>query len=408
MAEEIPVYLFTGFMDSGKTSLIKDTIFENDFANGSKGLIIMCEDGDVEYDMDKLKAANIQVAEIDSEDEFTAAKLNELNMQYLPEQVFIEYNGTWGIDKIIEAELPKGWVIVQSLATVDSTTFDLYMNNMRAMMQEQVFASDVVIFNRTDDDTDRGHLRRTIKNINRKAQIVYERKDGTIDERPEELPFDINKDVIELSDADYAIWYMDAMENYKKYDGKVVKFLALVYNPDKLRKGVMVPGRFAMTCCIEDVTFIGFKCKYEDESSIPHKSWITITARVHVEFAREYKGKGPVLYPVSIEPAEKPQKIALVSVAFIALATIICIFLSGAVRTQAAPSEISCKYYTSIEVQSGDTLWSIASDHITEEYRDMNAYIDEVCSINKISQNEIHAGQYLTIPYYSSIAIAGQ
>ena len=136
MAEEIPVYLFTGFMDSGKTSLIKDTIFENDFANGSKGLIIMCEDGDVEYDMDKLKAANIQVAEIDSEDEFTAAKLNELNMQYLPEQVFIEYNGTWGIDKIIEAELPKGWVIVQSLATVDSTTFDLYMNNMRAMMQE--------------------------------------------------------------------------------------------------------------------------------------------------------------------------------------------------------------------------------------------------------------------------------
>ena len=102
------------------------------------------------------------------------------------------------------------------------------------------------------------------------------------------------------------------------------------------------------------------------------------------------------------------QKIALVSVAFIALAIIICTFLSGAVRTQAAPSEISCKYYTSIEVQSGDTLWSIASDHITEEYRDMNAYIDEVCSINKISQNEIHAGQYLTIPYYSSIAIAGK
>ena len=50
---------------------------------------------------DRLKAGNIQVAEIDSADEFTAAKLTELNMQYLPEQVFIEYNGTWGIDKII-------------------------------------------------------------------------------------------------------------------------------------------------------------------------------------------------------------------------------------------------------------------------------------------------------------------
>ena len=154
------------------------------------------------------------------------------------------------MDKLLEAKMPEGWVIVQSLATVDSTTYDLYMNNMRAMMQEQVFSSDVVIFNRTDDDTDRGHLRRTIKNINRKAQIVYERKDGTIDERPEELPFDINQDVIELTDADYAIWYMDAMENYKKYDHKKVKFLALVYNPDKLKKAIQQTTPYNRTASI--------------------------------------------------------------------------------------------------------------------------------------------------------------
>ena len=307
MAQEIPVYLFTGFMDSGKTSLVQETLFENDFGEGEKGLIIMCEDGDVEYNEDKLRTINFKLTSIESEEEFTSEKLEQLNQEYLPKQVFIEYNGTWGIDKILEAKLPAGWVIVQSLATIDSTTFDLYMNNMRVMMQEQVFASDVVIFNRTDDDTDRGHLRRTIKNINRKAQIVYERKDGTIDERPEELPFDINQDVIELTDADYAIWYMDAMENYKKYDGKKVKFRALVYNPDKLKKGIIVPGRFAMTCFIVDVTFIGFKCKYEKEEELALKSWIDITAEIHVEFAREYKGKGPVLYPVSIEPAEKPE-----------------------------------------------------------------------------------------------------
>lgn len=307
MAQEIPVYLFTGFMDSGKTTLVEETLYENDFSDGAKGLIIMCEDGDKEYNEDKLKTVNFKLASIENEEDFTSEKLRELNEQYLPEQVFIEYNGTWGIDKILEAELPKNWVIVQHLTTVDSTTFDLYMNNMRAIMQEQVFASDVVIFNRTDDDTDRGHLRRTIKNINRKAQIVYERKDGTIDERPEELTFDINADVIELSDADYAIWFMDATENYKKYDGKKVKFRALVYNPDKLKKGIMVPGRFAMTCCIEDVQFIGFKCKYDGEESIPHKSWIDITAEVKVEFAREYKGKGPVLYPISVEKAEKPE-----------------------------------------------------------------------------------------------------
>lgn len=307
MAEEIPVYLFSGFMDSGKTSLVQETLFENNFGEGAKGIIIMCEDGEKEYDEAKLATINIKLVTIESEEEFTLEKLNEINRSYLPEQVFIEYNGTWGMDKILDAPLPEGWTIVQHLTTVDSTTFDLYMNNMRAMMQEQVFASDVVIFNRTDDNTDRGHLRRTIKNINRKAQIVYERKDGTIDERPEELPFDINQDVIELSDADYAIWYMDAMENYKKYEGKTVKFLALCYNPDKLKKGIFVPGRFAMTCCIEDVQFIGFKCKYDRENEIAHKSWVNIEAKIHVEFAREYKGKGPVLYPVSITPAQKPE-----------------------------------------------------------------------------------------------------
>lgn len=305
--QEIPVYLFTGFMDSGKTSLIEETLFENDFAEDGNGIIIMCEDGENEYDEEKLRTIGFSLVTIEKEEDFTAERLKEIHKQYHPSQVFIEYNGTWGADTVLEADLPKGWVIVQSLATVDSTTFNMYFNNMRAMMQEQIFAADVVIFNRTDDNTDRGKLRRQVKTINRKAQIVYERTDGTIDEREEELPFDINQDIIELSDADYGIWYMDATDNYKKYHGKKVKFLALVYNPDNLKSGVMVPGRFAMTCCVDDITFIGFKCKYPKEKEIPHKSWITITAEIRVEFAMEYKGKGPVLYPISIEPAEEPE-----------------------------------------------------------------------------------------------------
>lgn len=304
--EEIPVYLFTGFMDSGKTTLIKETLLENGFAEQGKSLIICCEDGDVEYSEEELKKIHTQVAYVESEEDFTAEKMQELQNTYLPDQIFIEYNGTWGMDKILEMDMPKGWVIVQTLATADATTFDMYLSNMRAMIMEQLFAADVVIFNRCDDNTDRGKYRRNVKALNRKAQIVYERTDGTIDDRPEELPFDISGDEIEITDADYAIWYMDALDNPKKYEGKKVTFLALVYNPDKLKKGIFVPGRFAMTCCVEDVTFIGFKCKYPDEEKIPHKSWIKITAEVRVEFAREYKGKGPVLYPVSIEQAEKP------------------------------------------------------------------------------------------------------
>lgn len=306
--EEIPVYLFTGFMDSGKTTLIRQTLLKDRFGDGAKTLLIVCEDGDEEYDEEEMKAAGVRMLMLEKEEDFTETLLKNINLQYLPEQVFIEYNGTWGMDTLLETALPDGWVIVQSLATADASTFDMYLSNMRAMILEQLFKADVVIFNRCSDDTPKGKFRRAVKAVNRPAQIVYERKDGEIDETEEELPFDLNQDVIEITDFDYAIWYMDVQENYKKYDGKKVEFTALVYNPDKMKKGVMVPGRFAMTCCIEDVSFLGLKCRYPDSKSIPHKSWIHITAQIRVEFAMEYKGKGPVLYPVSIEPAEKPEE----------------------------------------------------------------------------------------------------
>lgn len=305
--QEIPVYLFTGFMDSGKTSLIKDTLLDEGFSQQGKTLIICCEDGEVEYREEELQKAHAKLVMVEDEGDYTADFLEKAAAEYLPDQIFIEYNGTWGMDTLMETPMPRGWTVVQALATVDATTFDMYLANMRTMIMEQLFQADVVIVNRCDDSTDKGKYRRNIKAQNRKAQIVYERADGTIDERPEELPFDISGDELDITDADYAIWYMDCMENPKNYIGKKVSFLALVYNPDKLKKGIFVPGRFAMTCCVEDITFIGFKCKYDREEELPHKSWIRITAEVRVEFAKEYKGKGPVLYPVSVEPAEKPE-----------------------------------------------------------------------------------------------------
>ncbi|MBP5324401.1 MAG: GTPase [Pseudobutyrivibrio sp.] len=311
MARDIPVYVFTGFMDSGKTTLIQETLFENDFAAGGEDriLILSCEDGDVEYDIEKLKTVNAQVVSIDSEEEFNLENLTRISKEYNPDVIFLEYNGTWGVDKIYDEPLPEGWVPAQSLATVDATTFEMYLNNMRTMIMEQIFKAEVVIINRCTDATPKTKFRGQIKSMNRPAQIVYERADGTIDDSPEELPFDINADVIEITDADYALWFMDCMETPKKYDGKTIHFLGLVYNPNdgKLRRDVFIPGRFAMTCCVEDIQFLGMKCKWDKASTLGHRSWIDITAQIKVEFAKEYKGKGPVLYPVSVEPAEKPE-----------------------------------------------------------------------------------------------------
>lgn len=311
MARDIPVYVFTGFMDSGKTTLIQETLFENDFAAGGEDriLILSCEDGEVEYDIEKLKTINAKVATIDSEEEFNLENLTRISNEYNPDVIFLEYNGTWGVDKIYDEPLPEGWVPAQSLATVDATTFEMYLNNMRTMIMEQIFKAEVVIINRCTDATPKTKFRGQIKSMNRPAQIVYERADGTIDDSPEELPFDINADVIEITDADYALWFMDCMESPKKYDGKKIHFLGLVYNPNdgKLRRDVFIPGRFAMTCCVEDIQFLGMKCKWEKASTLGHRSWIDITAQIKVEFAKEYKGKGPVLYPISVEPAEKPE-----------------------------------------------------------------------------------------------------
>ncbi len=309
MEKEIPVYLMTGFMDSGKTSLINETLFDQEFGNDARTLIIACEDGEVEYDEARLKAIRATLVMAEDKASFTAEQLAAWDKEYQPEQVFIEYNGTWEIATILEMTLPEGWMIVQSLATVDAGTYEMYYNNMRQMMKEQIFKTDVVIFNRCDDETPKAKFRRTVKAINRAAQIVYERADGTIDQAlDEELPFDITQDFLDISDADYGIWYLDAMEHPERYKGKTIRFLALVYNPEKNKgKGFFVPGRFAMTCCEADIQFIGFKCKYPDADRLPHKSWINLTAEVRVEFVKEYKGKGPVFYPTEVTPAKRPE-----------------------------------------------------------------------------------------------------
>lgn len=305
---DVPVYLFTGFMDSGKTSLIRQTLMEQGFGGDARTLLICCEDGDVEYQEGELAKANVKLAYLTSEEEYNSDTLRKLQEEYRPDQVFVEYNGTWQMATFLESDAPQEWVLAQSLATVDATTFETYLTNMRAMIMEQLFLADVVIFNRCGDGTPKGRFRRVVKARNRKAQIVYERADGTVDEgEPDELPYDIHADVIEITDMDYGIWYLDALDNPKKYEGKKVRFLGLVYRPEKLKKGIFLPGRFAMTCCADDVTFVGFKCKWENAATVEHKSWAYITAKIHVEFAMEYRGKGPVLYVTEVEAAEKPE-----------------------------------------------------------------------------------------------------
>ena len=307
---EIPVYFFTGFMDSGKTTLIQETLFENGFAeDDDRILIIACEDGDVEYDTEKLKTINASVATIDTEAEFNTEHLQEIADQYRPDVVFVEYNGTWDVGEVYEMELPKNWVIVQSLATVDATTFEMYMANMRSMMMEQFFQAEVVIFNRCDGIEDLNTYKRNVKALNQTAEIIFEDQDGEIDEIMEEdLPYDLKADKIVLDDNTYGIWYLDSLDHVDRYVGKTIEFIGMVMKPEEFPKGYFVPGRMAMTCCAEDMTFLGFACVYDKIDLYQERDWVKVTAVVKKEYFADYEGEGPVLYAESVTKAKQPKE----------------------------------------------------------------------------------------------------
>lgn len=308
--KEVLVFFITGFMDGGKTSLINQTLYGSEFANApEKKLVICCEDGEEEYDKEKLKTVNADLVMLENEEDFNIDTLKKLQAEYNPDHVFIEYNGTWELGKLFDMMMPAGWVLVQSIATVDSETFEMYQNNMRAMMNEQLFKADLVIFNRFSDDEKKAKFRGAVKAINRPATIIYEREDGTIDDDQGSLPFDITKDYLDISDADYALWFMDVMDNPENYEGKTVHFTALVYNPDdgSLKRNVFVPGRFAMTCCVDDIQFLGVKSKYDEAYTLGHRTWVEVTGKIKTEFAKEYEGVGPVIYMDEVKPAEKPE-----------------------------------------------------------------------------------------------------
>ena len=306
----VPVYLITGFLDSGKTTFLKDTLQDSEFLDGEeKTVLILCEEGEEEYDMDILKEKNVTVLTVEEEEDLNPRFLMDIKKNYKPEKVMIEFNGTWSTSKLLETGFPGGWELAQTITTVDATTFEAYMSNMRQMMMEQIGPTELVIFNRCTAETKKNSFRKAVKTFNRRAQVVYEALDGEDGVEDEiELPYNMDAPVIEIEDDDYGIFYLDALDDPKKYEGKKVQFTAMVYRGKELPKGTFVPGRFAMTCCADDITFIGVLCKGEQANYFKMREWVKVTANIKCEYYKEYEGVGPVLYLEKIELTKKPEE----------------------------------------------------------------------------------------------------
>ncbi len=307
----IPVYLFLGFLDGGKTKFIHETLCDKRFQDGDRTLVILCEEGEEELDTSKYAGGKrVTVVTIEDKEQLTKEFLESCVKKSRAERVMIEYNGMWMLDDLGRA-MPQNWQIYQIMMMADSKTFDMYNSNMRQLVYDKINVTELVAFNRYSDDIDKMKLHTIVRAINRRAAIIYEYNDGTVenDEIVDPLPFDINAPVVEVKDEDFGLLYLDAMDKPQNYDGKTIRFKALVARSGKMPKNSFVGGRFAMTCCVEDIRYVGFMCRWDHASTLANKGWYTVTAKVKAErdplFGSEV---GPMFYVTDVKSAQKPEE----------------------------------------------------------------------------------------------------
>lgn len=305
---QIPVYVFTGFLDSGKTKFIQETLEDPRFNAGERTLLLVCEEGEEEYDFSAYPHQNVYLEVVDQQS-VTTKYLQTLAKKYKIQRVVAELNGMCMVGDLY-SRFPEDWVVAQEVMFADAMTFMAYNANMRNLVMDKLVGGQMVVFNRLKPGEDTMPLHKLVRAANRRMDILYDYLDGTTayDEIEDPLPFDINAPIITINDEDYALWYRDVTEEPQKYDGKTVSFKGQVALLRREKNGMFAPGRFVMTCCEDDIQFCGIPCRYERAKELEPRSWIALTATIRAEKHTLYQGElGPVLTAVKILPAEPAQ-----------------------------------------------------------------------------------------------------
>ena len=301
----VPIYLITGFLESGKTTFLRFTLDQDYFQIDGKTLLRLREEGEEEYDTKALAKNNTVVEVIEKEEDLTTERLEAMEIIHQPDRVVIEYNGMWLVSRFYDMKLPFGWGVEQQITCVDGSTFQVYMANMKSIFMDMVKYTDMVVFNRCKREDPLANYRRSIKVSNQSAEVIFEDEEGEIDDIfGDQMPFDVNAPVIEIPPEDYGIWFVDAMDHSDTYVGKTVRFKGRVMKPRGMGSKFFVPGRIAMTCCADDTTFLGFVCKSAFAPKLKEKEWVEVTAKVAFERRMEYQGDGVVLYAENVTPCE--------------------------------------------------------------------------------------------------------
>ena len=307
--KDVPVYLFTGFLESGKTKFIQETLEDRRFCNGERTLLLVCEEGEEEYAPDQFADKNVFIRVINSQEELNAEALKRFLDETKSARVVVEYNGMWLLDALYGA-MPEGWMVYQEFMFADAGTFITYNANMRQLVYDKLKSCELVVFNRFTGSMDKMEFHKIVRAASRRADIAYEYVGGKVeyDDIVDPLPFDLNADIVEIGDDDYAEWYRDMSEEPKKYENKTVRFKCRALVRKKMPDHTFIVGRHVMTCCVEDIQFAGLVCQWDKADTVKDDTWIILTARINFKFNRAYSKKGPVLTYIDSTPCEAPEQ----------------------------------------------------------------------------------------------------
>ena len=305
--QQIPVYAFTGFLDSGKTKFIQETFEDERFNAGERTLLLVFEEGEEEYDFSTYPHQNVYLEVLDQQT-VTTKQMQNLAKKYKAERVVVELNGMQQIGDLY-MRFPENWIVAQEVMFADATTIMAYNANMRNLVMDKLVGAQMVVFNRLEKGADIMPFHKLARAASRRIDILYDYTDGSteFDEIEDPLPFDINAPVICVTDDDYALWYRDCTEEPEKYHGKTVCFKAQVAMLRRDKDNMFAPGRFVMTCCVDDIQFCGIPCRYEKARELESRSWVMVTAKITAEKHPLYKGDmGPVLTAIEVVKGAEP------------------------------------------------------------------------------------------------------
>lgn len=306
---EIPVYMFTGFLDSGKSTFLQSTLEDKRFNNKERTLVLLCEEGECELDPTRFSGKNVTIRKVDSPGELTVSNLTAWQKDCRAQRVMIEYNGMWAMEDLFR-NMPKNWVIYQEMMFADAGSFEIYNANMRERVVDKLQGAQLVVFNRAQKGVDKMPLHKIVRAVNRRTDIAYEYANDEVeyDTIEDPLPFDKNADVIEVAEKDFALWYRDLSEDLESYDGKRVCCVGQVVIDRSIPAYCFVVGRPLMTCCADDIQFAGLVCEWKETSMLASRDWVEVTAQISVRKHECYGRIGPVLCGIKVEKTAAPEQ----------------------------------------------------------------------------------------------------